>query len=227
MQNFFIEMLNQYGYLAVALLIAVENIFPPIPSEVILAFGGFMTTYTSMNVWLVALFATHRFGGGGAGFVFSRAVFKPPAVGTLAERAFGAHFAFENQRCAKGRGLVCQKRQNNRLYLSVYPHCAQLNFHSRGHEPYEAWPVFGPYHHGYCCLEYRIGVAGAFCGGFVGKNCRLHRCLCKNCFGGAGGYYYHCRDCVLQKAHTEKAPYTKGKLNARNAGVCFFKKAFS
>ena len=58
MQNFFIEMLNQYGYLAVALLIAVENIFPPIPSEVILAFGGFMTTYTSMNVWLVALFAT-------------------------------------------------------------------------------------------------------------------------------------------------------------------------
>ena len=58
MQNFFIEMLNQYGYLAVALLIAIENIFPPIPSEVILAFGGFMTTYTSMNVWLVALCAT-------------------------------------------------------------------------------------------------------------------------------------------------------------------------
>ena len=42
--------MNSYGYLGVFLLILIENIFPPIPSEVILLFGGFMTTYTSLNV---------------------------------------------------------------------------------------------------------------------------------------------------------------------------------
>lgn len=35
----------------------IENVFPPIPSEVILTFGGFLTTYTSMNVWGVVLSA--------------------------------------------------------------------------------------------------------------------------------------------------------------------------
>ena len=58
MQEWIIQIMNQFGYVGIAVLIAIENIFPPIPSEVILTFGGFMTTYTSMNVWLVALFAT-------------------------------------------------------------------------------------------------------------------------------------------------------------------------
>lgn len=58
MQDWIITIMQQYGYPGVALLIAVENIFPPIPSEVILTFGGFMTTYTSLNIWLVILAAT-------------------------------------------------------------------------------------------------------------------------------------------------------------------------
>ncbi len=58
MQKWIINFMNQFGYFGVALLIAIENIFPPIPSELILIFGGFMTTYTSMNIWMVSLFAT-------------------------------------------------------------------------------------------------------------------------------------------------------------------------
>jgi membrane protein DedA with SNARE-associated domain len=58
MQDWIIQIVNQFGYVGILLLIAVENIFPPIPSEVILTFGGFMTTYTSMNIWGVILFAT-------------------------------------------------------------------------------------------------------------------------------------------------------------------------
>lgn len=50
MQEFITNIMNSYGYLGVFLLILIENIFPPIPSEVILLFGGFMTTYTSLNV---------------------------------------------------------------------------------------------------------------------------------------------------------------------------------
>ncbi|WP_273484607.1 DedA family protein [Desulforamulus ruminis] len=58
MQKIIIEILNQFGYIGVFLLIMIENIFPPIPSEIILTFGGFMTTYTKMNVWGVTLAAT-------------------------------------------------------------------------------------------------------------------------------------------------------------------------
>lgn len=58
MQEMIISFMNQFGYFGILFLIAIENIFPPIPSEVILTFGGFMTTYSNMNVILVILFAT-------------------------------------------------------------------------------------------------------------------------------------------------------------------------
>ncbi|MQW22185.1 MULTISPECIES: DedA family protein [unclassified Lactococcus] len=58
MQEMIIEIMNQFGYFGVAFLIMIENIFPPIPSEVILTFGGFMTTYTELGVWGVVIAAT-------------------------------------------------------------------------------------------------------------------------------------------------------------------------
>ena len=58
MEEFILSMMNQFGYIGVFLLIAIENIFPPIPSEVILLFGGFMTTYSELNIVLMIAFAT-------------------------------------------------------------------------------------------------------------------------------------------------------------------------
>ena len=58
MTSTLIQFIQDYGYIAVLLLIFVENIFPPIPSEVVLVFGGFMTTQANMSVPLVILFAT-------------------------------------------------------------------------------------------------------------------------------------------------------------------------
>ena len=58
MQEFMIYIMNTYGYLGVCFLIAVENLFPPIPSEVILTFGGFMTTYTRLTVPGVVIFSS-------------------------------------------------------------------------------------------------------------------------------------------------------------------------
>ena len=57
-QETLIFILNKFGYPGICFLIAVENIFPPIPSEVILTFGGFMTTYTALTVPGVVLFST-------------------------------------------------------------------------------------------------------------------------------------------------------------------------
>ena len=58
MQNWIIETMNQFGYLGIILLIAIENIFPPIPSEIILTFGGFMTISSDLIVWKVIVAAT-------------------------------------------------------------------------------------------------------------------------------------------------------------------------
>jgi membrane protein DedA with SNARE-associated domain len=58
MENWITEIMNSYGYIGVFLLIALENIFPPIPSEVILTFGGFMTTTSSMSITGVVVAST-------------------------------------------------------------------------------------------------------------------------------------------------------------------------
>lgn len=58
MQELIINVMNEFGYLGVLLLIAIENIFPPIPSEVILPFSGFMTTRSNLTVFGVVVVAT-------------------------------------------------------------------------------------------------------------------------------------------------------------------------
>lgn len=50
MHTAILEVLDKFGYLGMALLIAIENIFPPIPSEVILTFGGFATTISHITI---------------------------------------------------------------------------------------------------------------------------------------------------------------------------------
>ncbi|WP_017382172.1 DedA family protein [Paenisporosarcina sp. TG-14] len=58
MENWITDIMSQYGYIGIFLLIMLENIFPPIPSEVILTFGGYMTTQTAMTPIGVVLVST-------------------------------------------------------------------------------------------------------------------------------------------------------------------------
>lgn len=58
MEDSIIFFMNQYGYLGIFLLIMIENIFPPIPSEIILGFGGFMTKSTNLTMFGVILIST-------------------------------------------------------------------------------------------------------------------------------------------------------------------------
>ena len=46
------------GYLGVALLMFLENVFPPIPSEVIMPLAGFVAAGGEMNIALVVLSGT-------------------------------------------------------------------------------------------------------------------------------------------------------------------------
>ncbi|ECP4562368.1 DedA family protein [Listeria monocytogenes] len=58
METWITSIMADFGYIGIFILIMVENLFPPIPSEIILTFGGFMTTVTSLNVVMVIIVAT-------------------------------------------------------------------------------------------------------------------------------------------------------------------------
>jgi len=52
------DVIEQLGYLGVALLVVLENVFPPIPSEIVLPFAGFVAQQGNYSVVLMILAAT-------------------------------------------------------------------------------------------------------------------------------------------------------------------------
>lgn len=58
MEQIMIDIMNSFGYFGIFFLIMIENIFPPIPSELILTFGGFMTVSSNMTIVGVIIAAT-------------------------------------------------------------------------------------------------------------------------------------------------------------------------
>ena len=58
MEDVFTNLISQFGYFGVWFLIFFENVFPPIPSELILPLSGFFTTTTSLTLPGVIIAAT-------------------------------------------------------------------------------------------------------------------------------------------------------------------------
>ena len=54
MTDFILEWITRGGYLGIVALMALENIFPPIPSEVIMGLGGMAVARGRMQLgWLL------------------------------------------------------------------------------------------------------------------------------------------------------------------------------
>lgn len=58
MHEFIIRAIEQGGYLGIFLLMAIENIFPPIPSEVIMGIGGIAVARGTMEFWPLMIAGT-------------------------------------------------------------------------------------------------------------------------------------------------------------------------
>lgn len=56
--NFILTFINKFGLIGIFLLIMIENLFPPIPSEVILTFSGFIAKKAHLSIPLIILFST-------------------------------------------------------------------------------------------------------------------------------------------------------------------------
>ena len=56
MTEFSLNLIHSWGYLGIAILMFLENVFPPIPSEVIMSLGGVMVAQGRFDYWtLVAV----------------------------------------------------------------------------------------------------------------------------------------------------------------------------
>jgi membrane protein DedA with SNARE-associated domain len=53
-----VDFIQEHGYLAITLLMLLENVFPPIPSEFIMPFGGFVSSQGELSLVGVILAGT-------------------------------------------------------------------------------------------------------------------------------------------------------------------------
>lgn len=58
MKNIIFNIINKYGYIGITFLIAIENLIPPIPSEVILSFSGFVCNFAKLNLFFIIISST-------------------------------------------------------------------------------------------------------------------------------------------------------------------------
>lgn len=55
MREYLMYLISKYSYVAIFILIIVENVFPPIPSELILPFSGFVAKSANLNLFLLII----------------------------------------------------------------------------------------------------------------------------------------------------------------------------
>lgn len=58
MDDFIINLIEQGGYFGIFVLMVLENVFPPIPSEVIMGIGGLLVQRGVMEFWPLLLIGT-------------------------------------------------------------------------------------------------------------------------------------------------------------------------
>lgn len=55
MQDWVVDVVSELGVLGIALLMFAENLFPPLPSEIIMPLAGYLSTRGEMSVWAAIL----------------------------------------------------------------------------------------------------------------------------------------------------------------------------
>ena len=86
MFNSFVDIVSQGGYLGVFLLMLAENIFPPIPSELIMPLAGFVSARGDLNIVLVILAGTAGSVAGALPWYYAGALFGRDRLKRMANR---------------------------------------------------------------------------------------------------------------------------------------------
>lgn len=86
MATWIIETINALGYAGIFLLMLAESLFPPIPSELIIPFAGYLAATGQLNLWLVLITATAGAVVGMLPWYFAGRIFGLDRVRWLADR---------------------------------------------------------------------------------------------------------------------------------------------
>lgn len=86
MFNSFVDIVSQGGYLGVFLLMLAENVFPPIPSELIMPLAGFVSARGDLNIVLVILAGTAGSVAGALPWYYAGALFGKDRLKRMANR---------------------------------------------------------------------------------------------------------------------------------------------
>lgn len=86
MFKFITEFLESSGYLGVFLLMALENIFPPIPSELIMPFAGFVVARGELNLVGVLVAGTAGSIAGALPWYYGARIYGKERLKTFADR---------------------------------------------------------------------------------------------------------------------------------------------
>ncbi len=121
MQELIIEIMNGFGYIGIMLLIFIENIFPPIPSEVILTFGGFMTTYTSMKILGVIIFSTIGSVLGALALYGIGRLLTPELLEKILDSKFGRMLGFKKEDVRKTEGWFEKRGKTTVFFCRFIP----------------------------------------------------------------------------------------------------------
>lgn len=122
MDSWLINILNEFGYIGITFLIAIENIFPPIPSEIILTFSGFMTTKTTMTPVFVIIFATVGSISGAYVLYYLGRIFSEERIYALLDSKIGKLLGFKKESVHK----TIVWFQNNGKYGTLFGRCVPV-----------------------------------------------------------------------------------------------------
>lgn len=97
MEQFLLSVLEAYGYAGMFFLIMVESVFPPIPSEVILLFGGVLSIYTDLSGFGMVLAATAGALAGAWFLYFAGTFLAPDRLDGLMEKPWVRFLGFKGK----------------------------------------------------------------------------------------------------------------------------------
>ena len=121
MEQFIVNVMEDFGYPGMALLIAVENLFPPIPSEIILTFGGFLTTRTALDVWWVVAWATLGAVAGALALYGVGRALGGQRMNALLAGPWGKRMGFDAEAAARAAGWFEKKGAKTVLFCRCVP----------------------------------------------------------------------------------------------------------
>jgi membrane protein DedA with SNARE-associated domain len=114
------NIINSLGYVGIALLMALENIIPPIPSELIMPLAGFTVVQGKMNFSLVVIAGTFGSVIGATPWYFLGKLWGLERTKTIADR-YGKWLAFSGKDVQKAKSWFDQKGETATALGRLFP----------------------------------------------------------------------------------------------------------